>query len=80
MTSMTPTGHKDYGPSEHERIPLAHGLTAVIIRYRDDEPRPERPRVPSPAQAAEAHRQAALDAWNAEQAAAGHRPPGGGAA
>lgn len=68
MTSSMPQTRPDSQPSsEHERVPLRHGLTAVIIRFRDDEPRPAA-REARPAKViAEQQAATAYNNWLAEQ-------------
>lgn len=79
--TMMPEQTQDYeGSPDHERIPLAHGLSAVIIRYPDDEPRPERPKLLPPSAIRAAEQQASFRAWQAEQSSAHGSPRGGGAA
>lgn len=77
MTSMPHPRSASQPSSDHERVPLAHGLTAVIIRYGDGEPRPERPAPAAPAAATPTARQQAEYAnWLAAQQVASN-PAGG---
>ncbi|QOK21393.1 hypothetical protein IGS73_09385 [Janibacter indicus] len=80
MTSMpasAPASQQSSDRHEHQRIPLRHGLTAVIVRYRDDEPRPERPTHVLPHAS---RQQAEYAKWLAGQRARRCDTPGGGAA
>lgn len=77
MTSMSASAPASQQSSEHERVPLRHGLTAVIIRYRDDEERPQRPTARLKRPDVNDQQRAAFDAYMANQAGG---PTGNGAA
>lgn len=79
MTSMPaspPASQQSSDRDEHERIPLRHGLTAIVVRYRDDEDRPPRPRH---LLTNEGRQQAEYAKWTAQQQHPSRHTPGGAA-
>lgn len=75
MTQSTTSRSPSCEASPPDRVPLAHGLTAIIVRYGDDEPRRPRPKLLSPDKRNE---QRALDAYDEWMQAQGN--DGGGVA
>lgn len=76
MTSMPASRPHCDESAEPERISLAHGLTALIYRYSDGEPRPRR-KLLLPTSTDEEQRLAVYEDWLAEQR---DRDNGGGVA